>query len=79
VNRATRLANAAQDKTKPKGLRLACAVAFLYVILPLDFLPDLMPVVGWIDDILVVLSAIAWIVHQRSKILPARSQNQKDS
>ncbi len=33
-------------------------VAFLYAISPIDFIPDFLPVLGWIDDAAVLLTAI---------------------
>ena len=38
---------------------LIVILAVLYVLSPIDFLPDIVPVVGWIDDIVVALTAIA--------------------
>lgn len=37
---------------------LFIALAILYVIWPLDVLPDVIPVIGWIDDLIVILLAI---------------------
>lgn len=37
-----------------KSILLATA-ALLYFVTPLDFIPDFIPVVGWIDDISIVL------------------------
>jgi uncharacterized membrane protein YkvA (DUF1232 family) len=34
------------------------------VLSPLDFLPDLMPIIGWIDDILVVTGVFGWMIQQ---------------
>jgi uncharacterized membrane protein YkvA (DUF1232 family) len=33
--------------------------AVLYVISPIDFLPDVIPVAGWIDDVVVALTSIS--------------------
>jgi len=33
-------------------------VALIYVLVPIDFSPDVTPVVGWIDDVIAVLLAI---------------------
>ena len=35
------------------------ALAALYVISPIDLIPDVIPVVGWIDDLGVVMLAVA--------------------
>jgi uncharacterized membrane protein YkvA (DUF1232 family) len=67
VNRQVRLATTANDPSKPKLVRIVCALALVYVIFPFDFLPDLMPVVGWIDDALVIVSAVSWFLSQRKK------------
>lgn len=49
-----------EKKTKYKwniGIGLAVALAYLFV--PADVVPDAIPVVGWIDDLVVILAAIA--------------------
>ncbi len=38
---------------------LIIILAILYVISPIDLLPDVIPVVGWIDDVVVALTAIS--------------------
>jgi uncharacterized membrane protein YkvA (DUF1232 family) len=37
--------------------KLILAAAFLYLILPLDFLPDFIPGIGQLDDMLVIVIA----------------------
>jgi uncharacterized membrane protein YkvA (DUF1232 family) len=38
---------------------LMVILAIFYVISPIDLLPDLVPVAGWIDDVVVALTAIS--------------------
>jgi uncharacterized membrane protein YkvA (DUF1232 family) len=38
-------------------------LAVAYVIFPFDFLPDFIPVVGWLDDILVLAAACVYLVR----------------
>jgi uncharacterized membrane protein YkvA (DUF1232 family) len=38
---------------------LIIILAVLYIISPIDLLPDVIPVVGWIDDVVVALTAIS--------------------
>lgn len=38
--------------------------AAIYVIWPIDLMPDIIPVIGWIDDIIVVAGAI-WFFLKR--------------
>jgi len=47
---------------------LPILVALLYVLSPLDAIPDYLPGLGWIDD-LIVLGALAWflIAQQRGQ------------
>ncbi len=33
-------------------------LAVLYVLSPIDFIPDILPVLGWIDDVAVILITI---------------------
>jgi len=48
-------------KSQAKWKRILIAVlAFLYVISPLDIIPDVVPVVGWLDD----LGVLAWAARQ---------------
>jgi uncharacterized membrane protein YkvA (DUF1232 family) len=35
------------------------AVVFLYLLVPLDLIPDIAPVIGWLDDLLVLPLATA--------------------
>lgn len=39
-----------RDPRSPKMAKLATVLAALYVISPIDFVPDAIPVLGWLDD-----------------------------
>ncbi|MBO4874802.1 MAG: DUF1232 domain-containing protein [Bacteroidales bacterium] len=45
------------------GAWLWIAIAVLYSIAPLDFVPDVLPPYGWVDDILVVAISIINLVQ----------------
>lgn len=45
---------------KPKA---AIVVAVLYLIWPIDLIPDFAPIIGWLDDIGITALAIAYLVH----------------
>ena len=47
------------DKRVPLKLKAIPLIAILYVLLPFDFLPDLIPFIGWIDDLAVVVISIS--------------------
>jgi uncharacterized membrane protein YkvA (DUF1232 family) len=42
--------------------KLMLLFAVMYVILPIDFVPDVAVVVGWIDDLVVLLGALALLL-----------------
>ena len=46
------------DKQTPRHVQVALLVAIAYFILPFDFIPDMMPVLGFTDDAAVLATAI---------------------
>lgn len=55
-----------RDPRAPKAAKLATVLAALYVVSPLDFVSDFIPVLGWLDD-----GVIAYLLLQlASKFLP---------
>ena len=58
-----------QPKSKQKlKLGITIVVGILYLIVPTDLLPDTMPLVGWIDDIIAILLVIANAVRVTNKL-----------
>jgi uncharacterized membrane protein YkvA (DUF1232 family) len=56
-------------------------VAIAYALLPLDFLPDIFPILGWFDDASVLvlllsyaLSKIPDAVYERAGLDPAKTK-----
>lgn len=45
------------DPEAPRMARLVVIGALVYLISPVDFLPDTIPVLGWIDDVIAVFAA----------------------
>ena len=54
-----------------KGLML---IVPLYLISPLDIIPDFIPFAGWLDDIVVIPLLVSWIV---GLLPPARPRCQR--
>lgn len=55
-----------RDPRAPKAAKLATVVAALYVVSPVDFVSDFIPVLGWLDD-----GLIAYLLLQLAfKFLP---------
>src|SRR5215831_13860084 len=45
------------DKETPRHVQVALAGALAYFVLPFDFIPDMMPVLGFTDDAAVLATA----------------------
>lgn len=55
-----------RDPRAPKAAKLATVLAALYVVSPVDFVSDFIPVLGWLDD-----GLIAYVLLQLAfKFLP---------
>lgn len=58
-----------QKSTKYKwNIGIGLLVALVYVLIPIDILPDAAPAIGWIDDIIAVLLAVANALALLSKL-----------
>ena len=51
---------AARHPDTPWPAKLACAVAVAYALSPIDLIPDFIPVLGFLDDVL-LLPALMWL------------------
>ena len=51
----------ARDPRTPWSVRLLPIPLFLYLAMPFDLVPDFIPVLGQLDDVLIV-AAVAWLV-----------------
>lgn len=38
----------------------------LYVMSPLDVIPDIIPLVGWLDDFIIIIAFIIWLMQYMS-------------
>jgi len=61
----------------PGWLKLGTALIVLYVISPIDLIPDFIPGIGWIDDAVLVPLAIRFLLnrlppHLRASTAPRR-------
>src|ERR671933_1645183 len=58
---------AARDPRTPWYAKVLAAVVVAYALSPLDLIPDFIPVLGYLDDLLIVPAGIALAV----KLVPA--------
>ena len=58
------LKDLAADRSLPRGVRVRMWLAFGYLALPIDLVPDFIPVVGYADDAIVVALVLRSAVHR---------------
>jgi len=56
-----------RDARVPLYVKAIPLLLLLYLSSPIDLVPDFIPVVGWLDDVLVVLLALVLIVKLTSR------------
>src|SRR5215211_3334160 len=61
---ARHLWHALRHPAAPGWLKLGAALIVLYVISPIDLIPDVIPFVGVMDDIVLVPLAIRWLLKR---------------
>ena len=58
---ARRLWFAVRHPAAPAWLKVGTALVVLYLVSPIDLIPDALPVIGVVDDLIVVPLAIRWL------------------
>jgi uncharacterized membrane protein YkvA (DUF1232 family) len=51
------------DPGLPRGAKIALGAAAVYLLSPVDLVPDFIPVVGWIDDVLLAAVLLDGILN----------------
>tara|TARA_Y100000994_G_C15661937_1_gene429862 strand:+ start:886 stop:1185 length:300 start_codon:yes stop_codon:yes gene_type:complete len=64
------------NKTIPLKLKLIPLLGIIYLILPLDFLPDFIPLLGWIDDIFIIGLSIIFFLTKAFPYLNKKNDSQ---
>jgi uncharacterized membrane protein YkvA (DUF1232 family) len=59
---ARRLWFALRHPAAPGWLKLSTALLAVYVLSPVDLIPDVLPVIGVVDDLVLVPLAIHWLL-----------------
>lgn len=54
---------AARDARTPVAARLLALLVAAYALSPIDLIPDFIPVLGWLDDLLIVPAGV-WLVRR---------------
>ena len=53
---------ALKEKRTPWYAKIIAAVVVIYALSPIDLIPDFIPVLGYLDDLLILPALIAWCV-----------------
>ncbi len=54
----------AKDASLPRGVRLRLALLFVYLAMPIDLIPDFIPVIGYADDAIIVCAVLRSVVRR---------------
>ncbi|MGO1286092.1 MAG: YkvA family protein [Brachybacterium sp.] len=54
----------AADPTLPRGIRIRLGMLMAYLALPIDLIPDVIPVLGYADDAIIVTLVLRSVVRQ---------------
>jgi len=72
---ARRLWFALRHPEAPRWLKVGTALVLLYLLSPLDLIPDALPIFGVVDDLVLVPAAIRWMLNR----LPAHIRAAADT
>jgi uncharacterized membrane protein YkvA (DUF1232 family) len=57
------IARLVADPVLPRSVKIALAAAAVYLLSPLDLLPDVVPILGYLDDALLISVVVDGIVN----------------
>lgn len=69
---------AARDPRTPWLAKVVAAVVAAYALSPIDLIPDFIPILGYLDDLLIVPAGIALAVNLIPSAIMAGFQRQAD-
>jgi uncharacterized membrane protein YkvA (DUF1232 family) len=52
------------DKTVPKAVRIWVVILLVYLVSPIDIIPDFIPVIGFADDAIITAVVLRYIVRK---------------
>jgi uncharacterized membrane protein YkvA (DUF1232 family) len=58
------LKNLTTDPSLPRGLRIRLGLLMAYLALPIDLIPDFIPVLGYADDAIIVVAVLRSVVRR---------------
>jgi len=70
---------AARDPQAPWGVRLLAALVAAYALSPIDLIPDFIPVLGYVDDLLIVPLGMLLVMRLMPSDVLAHARLQADA
>ncbi|HJQ76889.1 MAG TPA: YkvA family protein [Acidimicrobiia bacterium] len=58
-----------KDPRVPRRAKITLGIACAYVVSPIDFIPEFIPVIGWADDIVLLMFAIDSLIERSGPAL----------
>ncbi len=63
------------DRQTPLYVKLILAVGLLYILVPVDIIPDTIPLLGWLDDLAIASFLVALALKLVPKEVMVRVKN----
>ena len=57
------IARLARDSSQPRGVRIRLGLLLAYLAFPIDLIPDFVPVLGYADDVIIVLITLRSVIR----------------
>jgi uncharacterized membrane protein YkvA (DUF1232 family) len=54
----------AADKSLPRGVRIRLGLLLAYLAIPIDLIPDVIPILGYADDAIIVTAVLRGVVRR---------------
>ena len=66
-----------KDKEVAWWKKTILIAGFIYLLLPVDLIPPLVPVFGWLDDVLIWVAILYFMGKELDRYVPSRTGNNK--
>lgn len=70
---------AARDPRAPWDARILAGIVAAYALSPVDLIPDFIPVLGYLDDLLIVPLGLWWVMRRMPEEVLANARIQADA
>lgn len=68
-----------RDPRTPLPAKVIAVLGILYAVSPLDFIPDVLPVIGWTDDLAIIVAAIGLFLRIARQVFSALDEEEHRS